>query len=55
MSMLFDPLGRIMTESHGKEEMLLADFKADLLAHERSKPDIGLRTRRPEIYDELTT
>jgi predicted amidohydrolase len=52
-SALFDPKGQILSESGGDEEIIQADFTKELLEIERGRPDSSLRSRRPQIYEDL--
>ena len=55
-AMAIDPFGRIIEHTQLDEirdEMLVADLDAQLLAKARSHPNYTLRTRRPELFDEL--
>jgi N-carbamoylputrescine amidase len=52
-SALFNPKGEILTEAGPTEQLIVADFKKEILDVERGRPDSGLRSRRPEIYREL--
>ena len=36
-----------------KDEMIVCDLSAELLARARSHPNYTLRTRRPELFGEL--
>lgn len=56
-AIVFDPTGRVLR--HGQletvcDEMILADLDADALARARGNPNYTLRTRRPDLFGELT-
>jgi len=55
LSMLIDPQGEIIAESKGEEEMIIADFRAEILERERSSTYYPLRTRRPELYSPISS
>jgi len=55
LSMLIDPLGEIIAQSKGKEEMIMADFKAEIIERERSSTYYPQRTRRPELYSLISS
>jgi predicted amidohydrolase len=53
---VFDPVGRCIAETQATEirdEMIVATLDAAALAEVRSQPNYTLRTRRPELFDEL--
>lgn len=55
--MVFDPGGTLMAHAQADEirdEMLVVDLDPALLARHRSQPNYTLRTRRPELFSELT-
>jgi predicted amidohydrolase len=53
-SALINPKGQVLAESLGKEELLFAEFKSELMEDERGRPDSSMRARRPETYRALT-
>ena len=55
-ALAFGPDGELLASTQRDEirdEMLVLDFDAALMAKERSLPNYTLRTRRPELYGEL--
>lgn len=55
-ALAFGPDGELLASTQRDEirdEMIVLDFDAALLAKERSLPNYTLRTRRPELYGEL--
>lgn len=55
-ALAFGPDGELLASTQRDEirdEMIVLDFDAALLAKERSLPNYTLRTRRPELYAEL--
>lgn len=55
-ALAFGPDGELLASTQRDEirdEMIVVDFDATLLAKERSLPNYTLRTRRPELYGEL--
>lgn len=55
-AMMFAPCGKLLKAAQHeeiREEMIVCDLEADRLHKERSMPNYTLKTRRPEIYDEL--
>lgn len=55
-AMIFAPNGEILCSAQREliqEEMLVQDLDTELLAKERSLPNYTLKTRRPELFDEL--
>ena len=55
VSMIVDPRGDLIAESKGsKETMIIANLKGKTIDKERSATYFTLRTRRPELYSELT-
>jgi N-carbamoylputrescine amidase len=56
-AMVFDPLGRLIKHAQLEtvcDEIVFADLDAKVLAQARSQPNYTLRTRRPELFGELT-
>jgi N-carbamoylputrescine amidase len=56
-AMIFSPGGDLLAASQSeqiREEMLVYDLDARQLAEVRSQPNYTLKTRRPELYGELT-
>jgi predicted amidohydrolase len=56
-ALVFSPDGTKLASTQEeviKDEMILCDLDAKSMAEERSLPNYTLRTRRPELYDELT-
>jgi predicted amidohydrolase len=55
--LFFGPDGEVIAHAQTekiREEMVVATLEAAALAHERSQPNYPLRTRRPELFGELT-
>jgi len=55
-AIIFDPGGDILKAAQTEricDEMIVHDLDAKLLAKARSDPNYALRTRRPELFDEL--
>lgn len=55
-ALAFAPNGDLLASTQRddiRDEMIVVDFDAALLARERSLPNYTLRTRRPELYGEL--
>ena len=55
-ALIFSPSGELLAHSQTeqiRDEMILQDLDAALLARARSLPNYTLRTRRPELYGEL--
>lgn len=55
-AIVFAPDGEVIASSQREkieDEMVIVDLEAKLLHTERALPNYTLRTRRPEIYDEL--
>ncbi len=55
-AVIFDPLGRVVSHAQletVRDEMIVADLDAQLIAAARSHPNFTLRTRRPELFAEL--
>ena len=55
-AMIIDPLGSVLTHAQTeqiRDELIVADLDASLLANARSHPNYTLRTRRPELFGEL--
>ena len=56
-ALIFGPDGFLLAEAQHdliQEEMLVCDLKSEQLSHIRSEPNYTLKTRRPELFDELT-
>jgi predicted amidohydrolase len=56
-ALAFAPDGSVLASTQHeviRDEMIITDLDAQLIAAERSLPNYTLRTRRPELYDELT-
>lgn len=56
-AVIFDPTGRIIQHTQlesVRDEMIVAELNARLIAAARSNPNFTLRTRRPELFAELT-
>src|SRR5262245_8979610 len=55
-AMVFGPDGEVLASAQSeriRDEMVVADLDAALLARNRSLPNYTLRTRRPELFGEL--
>ncbi len=55
-AVIFDPLGEIICHTGleaVRDEVIVTDLNAELLAKARSNPNYTLRTRRPELFAEL--
>ena len=55
-ALVFGPRGRLMNATQVEEvrdEMIVTDLEAEQLAEARSNPNYTLRTRRPELFEEL--
>jgi hypothetical protein len=55
-AMIFGPDGGLVAASQVeriRDEMVVTTLDAALLVRERAHPNYQLRTRRPELYDEL--
>lgn len=56
-ALVFAPDGDVLASSQPdiiRDEIVVCELDAKLLAAERALPNYTLRTRRPELYDELT-
>lgn len=56
-ALFFGPDGEVIAHAQTeriRDEMVVATLDAAALAHERSQPNYTLRTRRPELFSELT-
>jgi predicted amidohydrolase len=56
-AMIFGPEGALLASSQCeriRDEMVVATLDAASLAGQRAHPNYQLRTRRPELYGELT-
>jgi predicted amidohydrolase len=56
-AIIFAPDGEVMAHAQTErihDEMVVATLDAGVLARERSQPNYTLRTRRPELFGELT-
>jgi predicted amidohydrolase len=56
-ALAFGPDGRVLASTQDeviRDEMIITDLDAKLIAEERSLPNYTMRTRRPELYAELT-
>ena len=55
--MIIGPDGAILKQTQlerVQDEMIVADLESSLLAESRGHPNYTLRTRRPELFGELT-
>lgn len=56
-AVIFDPQGRVIKHAQleaVRDEMIVAELDAGLITAARSHPNFTLRTRRPELFAELT-
>ena len=57
-AMIVDPSGEIIAETQAERiepEMIVATLEEAAINAERSQPNFALKTRRPELFEELAT